>query len=110
MKSALLRDNSPFPIPKPHVTQTMFGGGMSDEGLTIAKLWFAGAEVEQPRHLAILARTICHAIQKGSVSSCQVIIGQTQLVKDIAVKYQSILQKYGVNLTLKQGGMSFEKA
>jgi hypothetical protein len=107
---ALLRDNSPFPLPKPYVTQTMFGGGMSDEGLTIAKLWFDNVEVEQPRHLAILARIICHSMQKGSISSSQVIVGQTQLVKDIALKYQSILQKYGVKVTFKQGGISFEKA
>lgn len=107
---ALLRDNSPFPIPKPHVTQTIFGGGMSDEGLTVAKLWLDKIEVEQPKHLAALARVICHTKQKGSVSASQVIIGQTELVKGIAQKYQSILERYNVKIVLKQGGMSFAKA
>jgi len=107
---ALLKDNSDFPIPKPHVTQTMFGGGMFNEGLTIATLWFDGVEVEQPKHLAVIARIICHTLQKESVSASQVIIGQTELVKGIALKYQSVLEKYGVKVTFKQGGISFEKA
>jgi hypothetical protein len=106
----LLKDNSPFPIPKPHITQTMFGGGMSDEGLIIAQLWFDGVEVEQPRHLAVLARIICHTKQKESVSASQIVIGQTELIKNIASKYQSVLEKYGVKVVLKQGGMSFAKA
>lgn len=104
---ALLRDNSPFPIPKPIVTQTIFGGGMSDEGVTAAKLWLEGAEVEQPRHLTILARIICYTNQKKTAPPSQVILGQTDLVKDIALKYQPILEKHGVKVLSKQGGMSF---
>ena len=104
---ALLRDNSPFPIPKPSMTQTVFGGGMSDEGVTAAKLWLEGAEVEQPRHLAVLARIICYTKQKKTAPPSQVILGQTNLVKDVALKYQSILEKYGVKVVSKQGGMSF---
>lgn len=107
---ALLKDNSPFKISKPFVTQTVFGGRMSDEGLTIARLWLEGIEVEQPRHLAVLARIICETIHKTNVSASQVIVGQTELVKTITSKYQSILEKHGVKVVLKQGGMSFEKA
>jgi 3-deoxy-D-manno-octulosonic acid (KDO) 8-phosphate synthase len=67
-------------------------------------------DVQTPLELSVLARIINTTNEKGQVSASQVILGRTELVKDVANRYQQILRKYGINIVFKQGGMSFEKA
>ena len=105
---ALLKDNSPFKLAKPHVTRTLFGGAMSDEGLTIAELWMDGVEVDLPNDLSMLARIIQLTRQQGKVPSSRIVLGSTQTVKSAAQRYQHVLDRYDVAVVFKTGGIAFE--
>jgi hypothetical protein len=106
---SMLRQNTAFEIAKPRITQAFFGGALLTENPIVAKLWMYD-DVQTPLELSVLARIINTTNEKGQVSASQVILGRTELVKDVANRYQQILRKYGINIVFKQGGMSFEKA
>ena len=106
---SMLKQSSSFEITKPKITQSFFGGGLLSEVPIMAKLWMT-TDIQSTLDLSVLARIIDCVNQKKLVSSSQVIIGRTNLVKDVALKHKHILGKYGIKVVLKQGGMSFEKA
>jgi hypothetical protein len=106
---AMLNQDTPFKIAKPRITQAFFGGALLSEVPIMARLWMS-EDVHTTLELSVLARIVNAANEKRQVSASQVILGRTELVKDVATRYQRLLEKYGVKIALKQGGMSFEKA
>ena len=105
----LLKDNCPSQLSKPHLTGTCFNGAMIDEGLLIAQLWLNGVEANETE-LPIIARIISETQQKKSVHASYIIIGQTSKVKIVALKYQDLLEHYGVLVIRKTGGVEFRLA
>ncbi|NLE04459.1 MAG: hypothetical protein GX638_06630 [Crenarchaeota archaeon] len=79
---------------------------MSDEGLQIGEMWMAGVDID-PEDLRIIARIICETRQKKSLPASFVIPHKTELVKSAAKKYLELLERYGVLVVCKTGGMEF---
>jgi len=94
-------------VSKPHVVRPYAKGGLGKDGLLIAQLWQRKENVEV-KDIPIVARIIRYAKDKKAVSASQVIPHKTRLVVEKAKQYEGILQKYGVRIVAKRGGVSLE--
>lgn len=104
----LLKQKAEPSVSRPHLTRPFRRGGLYRDGLWIAKLWFDKASVEI-RDLSIIARIIRYVKEKKSISVSQIIPHQTELVIEKTVHYKEILERYGVIIVSKQGGVSLEQ-
>lgn len=106
----LLRQKMPPGWPsiwRPKCIQPLLKGGLSKDGPLIAKLWFDEAHVDI-EDLPVVARIIDYTRQKKRCAPSQVLLGLTVLVRDIALKYQQVLEAYGIRLVFRTGGLSLE--
>jgi len=105
---AMLKQNTEPLVSRPHLIRSFKKGGLHHDGLWIAKLWFDKANVEIG-DFSVLARVIRYVKEKKSVSASQIIPRQTELVIEKAVHYKEILERYGVIIVSKRGGVSLEQ-
>jgi hypothetical protein len=85
------------------------GGGLAKDGPLIARLWLE-EDMSCVEDLPLVARIIRYVHSKGAVSPSKILFGQTDLVRETATKHREVLEKYGVKVIFKTGGMSLEAA
>ena len=103
---ALLKQRTEPFVSRPYLTEPFLKGGLKNDGLWIAKLWFDRADIKV-EDLPIIARIIRCVKEKGSIAVSKIALGQTNLVLEKAHQYKEILEMYGVTLIRKRGGLAF---
>jgi len=96
-------------IERPRHIQPVKSGGLAKDGPLIAKLWLE-EDISCVEDLPLVARIIRYVQSKGAVSPSKILFDQTDLVRETTTKHREILEKHGVKVIFKTGGMSLEAA
>jgi len=96
-------------IERPRHIQPVKSGGLAKDGPLIAKLWLE-EDISCVEDLPLVSRIIRYVQAKGTVSPSKILFDQTDLVRETTTKHREILEKHGVKVIFKTGGMSLEAA
>lgn len=105
VKALLKQSREPY-VSRPRVIRPLRSGGVSRDGIWIARLWLDKADVEI-EDLSLIARIIRYTHEKQHVRASEILPGNRELVVEKALQYETVLSSYSVKLLRKRGGISF---
>ena len=94
-------------VSRPRCIRPFRRGGLGRGGLWIARLWLKNDRVKA-EDLPIVARIIRYVFEKRHIRASEILPRNKDIVIAKAQQYKHVLNKYGVKIVEKQGGVSFE--